>query len=82
MVVSNSARVEGDGPDWAQAPAGWDWAAQDEDGRWFWYGVKPLASLGGGVWRAPSRAQQLAGVGLANADWVSTLRKRPDPGVK
>ena len=47
--------------DWSQAPAGWDWAAQDEDGRWFWYGVQPQPSIGGGVWRAPSRAMSPAG---------------------
>ncbi len=71
--MTQSRRV----PDWADAPANWHWLAQDEDGRWFWYGVQPTPSIGGGVWRAPSRAQLLAGESDANADWLNTLQKRP-----
>src|SRR3546814_2958121 len=33
--------------DWTQAPSNWNWAAQDEDGRWFWYCVKPVLGIGG-----------------------------------
>jgi len=62
--------------DWSLAPAGWDWAAQDEDGRWFWYRVRPSPSIGGGVWRAPSRAQTLAYAGRPNPAWDATLRYR------
>lgn len=65
--------------DWSTAPAGWDWAAQDEDGRWFWYSVKPILGIGGGVWRAPSRAQCLAIQGAPNAQWYDTLQARPGP---
>lgn len=63
-------------PDWSLAPAGWDWAAQDEDGRWFWYGVQPQPSIGGGVWRAPSRAQAFACQADPNPEWYDTLRRR------
>lgn len=63
-------------PNWSLAPQGWDWAAQDEDGRWFWYRVRPAASIGGGVWRAPSRAQVLAYAAEPNPDWYETLRQR------
>jgi len=63
--------------DWRSAPSGWDWAAQDEDGRWFWYRVQPVLGIGGGVWRAPSRAQALAGQGPPNPLWHQTLRQRP-----
>lgn len=62
---------------WAHAPQGWNWAAQDEDGRWFWYGVKPVPGIGGGVWRAPSRAQAFAQQGAPNALWYETLLERP-----
>src|SRR3546814_9739627 len=64
-------------PDWSGAPEGWNWQAQDEDGRWFWYRVRPEPSIGGGVWRAPSRAQQLARQEEPNPDWVDTLLWRP-----
>lgn len=64
-------------PVWANAPTGWNWLAQDEDGRWFWYGVEPTPSIGGGVWRAPSRAQLLAGEAEPNSDWLNTLLERP-----
>lgn len=63
--------------DWSTAPDGWNWAAQDEDGRWFWYGVKPLPGIGGGVWRAPSRAQCLAFQGAPNPQWYDSLQVRP-----
>lgn len=64
--------------DWSQAPAGWNWAAQDEDGRWFWYGVQPAPSMGGGVWRAPSRAQVFAWQGDVNPQWYDTLHCREE----
>jgi hypothetical protein len=64
-------------PDWADAPEGWDWLAQDEDGWWYWYGVRPQPSLGGGVWRAPSKAQRRASCGAPNPDWAGSLRSRP-----
>lgn len=63
--------------DWSQAPEGWGWAAQDEDGRWFWYKVQPVLGIGGGVWRAPSKAQRLAAQGEPNPLWHQTLRQRP-----
>ncbi|RTZ44604.1 hypothetical protein EKL30_08555 [Candidimonas sp. SYP-B2681] len=66
-----------DTPSWSLAPEGWNWLAQDEDGRWFWYGVKPVLGIGGGVWRAPSRAQCLAGHGPPNPDWHASLQERP-----
>jgi hypothetical protein len=63
--------------DWSSAPEGWDWAAQDQDGRWFWYKVEPVPGLGGGVWRAPRQAQRLARAAPSNPDWIDTLQHRP-----
>lgn len=65
-------------PDWDQAPAGWDWLAQDEDGLWYWYGVPPTPGIGGGVWRAPSRLQKRAAQGRPNPAWTQSLHQRPD----
>jgi hypothetical protein len=64
-------------PDWSGAPSGWNWLAQDEDGRWFWYQVEPILGIGGGVWRSPSRAQQFACQGAPNPNWHETLQHRP-----
>lgn len=64
-------------PDWTEAPPQWDWLAQDEDGRWFWYGVRPRPGIGGGVWRSPSRMQQFAGQSQPNPDWLDSLQQRP-----
>ncbi|WP_394064674.1 hypothetical protein [Alcaligenes sp. WGS1538] len=64
-------------PCWDQAPAGWDWLAQDEDGQWYWYGVTPSPGIGGGVWRAPSRLQKPAGQGRPNPAWAQALYQRP-----
>jgi len=63
--------------DWSLAPPDWNWAAQDEDGRWFWYSVKPQLGIGGGVWRAPSRAQQYAVQQAPNPFWYESLHERP-----
>ena len=63
-------------PDWSQSPEGWDWLAQDEDGRWYWYRTQPQVGVGGGVWRSNSRNQQYAGQGLPNPAWDASLRHR------
>ena len=66
-------------PDWADAPAGWDWLAQDADGQWFWYRTEPQQGWAGGVWRANSRNQQLAGrtEPPAGDTWADSLQRRP-----
>ncbi|TKR53526.1 hypothetical protein D7I39_20445 [Allopusillimonas ginsengisoli] len=64
-------------PSWSEAPPGWNWLAQDEDGRWFWYRVRPVLGAGGGIWRSPSRAQQFACQAEPNSNWFDTLRERP-----
>jgi len=65
-------------PPWSDAPDGWNWLAQDEDGRWFWYAVAPQAGIGGGVWRSPRRAQQFAAQGEPNPLWYESCRQRPE----
>lgn len=64
-------------PDWSAAPEGWNWVAQDEDGRWFWYRAEPVLGVGGGVWRANSRVQRFAWQGDPNPYWYETLHTRP-----
>lgn len=64
-------------PPWSEAPEGWNWLAQDEDGRWFWYAVRPQPGIGGGIWRAPRLAQQFALQGAPNPAWYETCRERP-----
>lgn len=64
-------------PSWADAPAGWNWLAQDEDGRWFWYAVQPQLGMAGGIWRSPRRAQQFAAQGRPNPLWYESCRQRP-----
>lgn len=66
----------GSAPDWADAPAGWNWLAQDADGRWFWYRTEPQLNWSGGVWRSNSRNQQYAGQGQPNPAWDTSLRRR------
>ena len=41
------------------------------------YVTLDLPGIGGGVWRAPSRAQTFAAQGAPNPQWYATLRKRP-----
>lgn len=65
-------------PVWEHAPTGWDWLAQDQDGKWYWYAKQPTAGVDGGVWRSNSRAQKYAGQSNSNQGWLDTLCKRPD----
>ncbi len=64
-------------PGWSTAPGGWDWLAQDADGKWYWYRTEPVPNWGGGVWRSHSRNQQLAGQGQPQDGWIDTLQQRP-----
>lgn len=64
-------------PDWSDAPEGWNWLAQDADGRWFWYAVEPRLGMAGGVWRSPRRAQQFASQGAPNPLWHESCLQRP-----
>jgi hypothetical protein len=65
------------GLDWNLAPEGFDWVAQDADGKWFWYRVQPQCGQGAGVWRSNSRQQQYAGSSAADANWWESLQKKP-----
>lgn len=65
-------------PNWSDAPDGWNWLAQDEDGRWFWYAVQPQLGVAGGIWRSPRRAQQFAVQGEPDPLWYESCRQRPD----
>ncbi len=65
------------GADWTQAPDGFNWLAQDADGKWFWYSVQPRCGQDGGVWRSNSRQQRYAGTGQPQADWWQSLQTRP-----
>lgn len=64
-------------PRWAEAPAGWNWLAQDADGRWYWYAVEPQLGMAGGIWRSPRRAQQFAAQGQPNPLWYESCTTRP-----
>ncbi|HLR13227.1 MAG TPA: hypothetical protein VK104_06380 [Burkholderiaceae bacterium] len=64
-------------PDWADAPDGWNWLAQDADGRWFWYAVEPRLGYAGGVWRSPRLKQQFARRGQPDPDWHLSCMQRP-----
>lgn len=67
---------------WEQAPPGWNWAAQDADGKWYWYSNPPIIGVGGGIWRANSRAQLFAFQGASNPYWYESLCERPaNPNV-
>lgn len=63
--------------DWAEAPPGWNWAAQDGDGKWYWYRTQPILGLAGRIWRSNSRNQRFAGQGAPNPDWDLSLQQRP-----
>ncbi|MCQ9615794.1 hypothetical protein L1889_02900 [Paenalcaligenes niemegkensis] len=63
--------------DWDRAPENWNWAAQDADGKWYWYCTVPVIGVGGGVWRSNSRNQLFAQQGSPNPLWHESLCQRP-----
>lgn len=64
-------------PEWSDAPAGWNWLAQDADGKWYWYKTEPILGVDGGIWRSNSRNQQFACQGKPNPDWLESMQIRP-----
>ncbi|PWW47750.1 hypothetical protein DFR36_102124 [Melaminivora alkalimesophila] len=78
--MTRSRAEGGDAPDWADAPQGWDWLAQDADGKWYWYRTEPQLFWAGGLWRSNSRNQQYAGQGAPSEGWADSLRVRPGGG--
>lgn len=64
-------------PSWNDESAPWNWLAQDEDGRWYWYSVQPVPGIGGGVWRSHSSKQKFACQSEPNPNWLDSLQQRP-----
>ena len=62
-------------PSWDDAPEWAEWLAQDEDGRWFFYGVKP--TYGAGCWGAEEELISASFFGQPQGDWRNTLERRP-----
>lgn len=69
-------------PDWSNAPDGFNWLAQDADGKWYWYKTEPILGVGGGIWKSNSRNQQFAAEGESNNDWLDTMQVRPGTILK
>jgi hypothetical protein len=59
-------------PDWKDAPDWANWAAQDYDGRWFWFENKPIAGFN--VFMAEGRMEPVKKV---NTKWKQTTQQRP-----
>jgi len=78
--MDDTASAASSAPPWADAPEGWNWLAQDQDGKWFWYAAPPQLGMAGGIWRSPRRAQQFAAQGEPNPQWYETCLRRPDAG--
>ena len=61
--------------DWSKIPAGYDWAATDEDGDVFVYSKKPYAR--DYLWVANGGVQIFIAPGDPCPDWRESLEKRP-----
>ncbi len=62
-------------PDWSSAPEWARWWAEDEDGRHFWYPIKPV--LHSEMWKVDGTEFELAGSESTGVDWRNSLTKRP-----
>lgn len=72
-----------DKPDWKDAPDWAMWLAQDNDGRWFWWGEKPVVTGGHEDFWMPEDPNPDAKFcrsgkdGKPPIDWTKTLEPRP-----
>lgn len=65
-------------PSWEKAPEKAMWLAQDENGRWFWYGVMP--EIDGDQWNFTGGdfyERDYSIPALENKNWRTTLQARP-----
>jgi len=62
-------------PDWSEAPKGFDWAAMDSSGDWYWYDKKPVSMLVSWV-NADGQFEKARWIG-AEKPWRETLERRP-----
>jgi hypothetical protein len=67
LTVSNK-------PDWKDAPEWANWLAQDSNGSWYWYQIKPV-KRGSFTWDALGR---FALAESSSSDWGSSLARRPE----
>ena len=73
-------------PSWDNAPEWAQWLAQDgadetghpNDDAWWWHKATPRLCSDHPIWGSPGR-QRLAGRGIPNHNWRSTLQQRPKP---
>jgi hypothetical protein len=59
-----------------RAPQGWNWAAQERSGSWYWFRVQPIPNAAKGEWIAPRNDVLYAGQSEPNRSWANTLRTR------
>lgn len=62
------------GPEWAQAPKWAQWAAQDEDGAWWWYELQP-EPVGDAHCGRPGKQ-----AAIKHPNWRESLQRRPGGG--
>lgn len=63
-------------PDWDQAPAWAEYAAQDASGDWHWYMNKPSLDLG--YWSLNDVSQKFERVKHFRTTWKDSLQERPN----
>ena len=66
-------------PSWDDAPWWAEWLAQDEDGCWVFFHLKPNAKSLSGKWDGYSVTDDFEEIhgDDANQNWKNTLEKRP-----
>lgn len=64
-----------DKPNWNDAPSWAQYLAQNENGRWFWYDIRPSASLFRGQWI--DNGYKMTSADSYPVDWRTTLEQRP-----
>jgi hypothetical protein len=78
-LTERPARVEPENTpeiDWSQAPDWAQFAAMDEDGEWYWYGLKPRTHEGADCWYGGGKSDYYKNTGCV-VGWRSSLVERP-----
>ncbi len=62
---------------WEKAPSWAKWIAQEQDGKWWWFSVRPTAFTSGNWVIEGVGTAEMAYVSPPSHNWTDTLRERP-----
>lgn len=69
--------MNGNKPDWKDAPEWANYCAMDENGEWYWFASRPDYADDSGVWVHPW-GSRVESAGVFSVSWKESLEGRPE----